>query len=189
MEFLSDTPIWVTALLIFALRVVDVSLGTIRTIAVVHGRVRASVVLGFVEILIWVTAISSVIANLSRSPLLLVAYAGGFATGNATGILLERRLAWGNVIVRFLSTPAAQQIASYLRDKGHWAAVFQAAGPEDDHSLVFGTCPKSQLRAVIEEARRLDPEVVYSVEPVLESGAPSRPLPHATGWRSTFLRK
>lgn len=190
MEFLSDMPLWLTATMIFGFRVLDVSLGTVRTIAVIHGRIRASVVLGFLEILIWVTAISQVVANLGQSPLLLLAYAGGFAAGNATGILLERRLAWGTVIVRLISIHATAGIVSQLRSRGHWAAVFKGEGASGDELLIFTTCTKSSLRSTLEAVRKLDPGVVYSVEPVLESGPVMRqPLPHQTGWQGRYLRK
>lgn len=191
MDALLHAPIWVTALAIFSLRILDVSLGTIRTIAVVHGRIRASVALGFFEILIWVTAISSVITNLSESPLLLVAYAGGFATGNATGIMLERKLAWGTVLLRVLSVSAPDEIANVLRQGDLRTAVFEGHTASGRESLVFGTCAKQRLRGVLGEIRRLDPDAVYSVEPVLESSPAMnrQPLPHATGWRAAFLRK
>src|SRR3989304_8159894 len=61
MGFLETLPIWFLAGLIFSLRIFDVSLSTMRTISVVTGRIRFSVFLGFVEILVWVTAISQVI--------------------------------------------------------------------------------------------------------------------------------
>lgn len=190
MELLSSAPVWLTAVAIFGLRVLDVSLGTVRTIAVVHGRIRASVVLGFLETLIWVTAISQVMANLDRSPLLLIAYAGGFAAGNAAGILLERRMAWGSVLIRFVSSHTSGELARYVRRQGDWAVVFQGEGAQGVESMVFATCSKPRLRDTLDAAREMDPEVVYSVEPILETGpVPRQPLPHPTGWRGTFLRK
>ena len=98
-----ELPVWALAACIFLLRVADVSLGTVRTIVVVHGRIRLSVLLGFVEVLVWITAVSQVILRLRESPVLVVAYAAGFATGNAVGILLERRLALGHCVVRMIS--------------------------------------------------------------------------------------
>ena len=60
MEQLLSYNMVLTALLIFVLRVVDVTLGTIRTISMVNGRVLSSVILGFFEVLIWITVISGV---------------------------------------------------------------------------------------------------------------------------------
>lgn len=60
MEFTQGLGVGVIAVLIFTLRVCDVSLGTLRTISVVNGRLALSVILGFCEILLWVTAVSHV---------------------------------------------------------------------------------------------------------------------------------
>jgi uncharacterized protein YebE (UPF0316 family) len=187
----SSLPIWGLALLIFVLRVGDVTLGTVRTLSVVQGRVRLSVFLGFFEILIWVTAISQVVTNLSESPLLAVAYAGGFAAGNATGILLERRLAMGSVVVRLISARASDPIAAFLDERRHPVAVFDGRGKgEAPVRLVYTTCRRKELREVLDRARALDADVIYAVEPLLEGSLPFRqPLPHATGWRAVFLRK
>ena len=90
--FVTDLPAWALAGTIFLLRIIDVSLGTMRTITVVNGRLRLSVALGFFEVLVWVTAVSQVILRLRDHPILVLAYAAGFAAGNAVGILLERKL-------------------------------------------------------------------------------------------------
>lgn len=187
----SAMPTWGLALLIFFLRVGDVTLGTVRTLSVVQGRVRLSVFLGFFEILIWVTAISQVVTHLAESPLLAVAYAGGFATGNASGILLERRLAMGSVVVRMISAKASDAIAAYLESLGHSVALFDGHGKgEAPVRLVYTTCRRKELRGILEYARGLDADVIYAVEPLLEGSLTFRqPLPHATGWRAVFLRK
>ncbi|MGD9048067.1 MAG: DUF5698 domain-containing protein, partial [Anaerolineae bacterium] len=55
------------ASLIFALRVTDVALGTVRTITIMRSRRNLAALLGFVEVTIWVVAISQVI-TLARGP-------------------------------------------------------------------------------------------------------------------------
>ena len=48
------------ALMIMTLRIIDVSLGTIRMIITVQGKKYVAGAIGFVEVTIWVLAISSV---------------------------------------------------------------------------------------------------------------------------------
>ena len=103
MQLLENLPVWLLAVVVFSLRIVDVSLGTVRTIAVVQGWIKLSVVLGFFELLIWIAAVSQVIARVKEQPILMLAFAGGFAAGNAAGILLERVLALGTCVVRIVS--------------------------------------------------------------------------------------
>ena len=186
----SELPTWGLALIIFALRVCDVTLGTVRTLTVVQGRIRTSVALGFFEILIWVTAISQVVTHLSESPLLAVAYAGGFAAGNATGILLERRLAMGSVVVRLISARASDAIAAHLQGLGQAVAQFDGHGKGDAPvRLVYTTCGRRALRGLLEFAQEQAPDLISADEPLLEGTTYRQPLPHATGWRAVFLRK
>ena len=90
MELFESVPVWILAGLIFSFRVIDVSLGTVRTLMTVQGRIGTAFMLGFIEICIWTMAIAQVITNVADHPLLVVAYAGGFASGNALGIVVER---------------------------------------------------------------------------------------------------
>ncbi len=58
---------WTTVgnvLLIFLLRVTDVSLGTVRTMMIMRGMRKWAALTGFVEVTIWVVAVGRVIANL-----------------------------------------------------------------------------------------------------------------------------
>jgi uncharacterized protein YebE (UPF0316 family) len=181
---------WTLALLVFCLRIVDVSLGTMRTIAVVQGRRKLSVFLGFFEVLIWLTAVSQVILRVQTSPLLIVAFAAGFATGNAVGITLERRLALGAVIVRMISSRTAQPIAARIRQLGLRATTFEGHGACGPETLIYVTCPRDRLHGILASAREIEPEIIYAVEPIREwnSGLPA-PLPNATGWRAALQRK
>jgi len=60
---------WV-GLAIFVASLVDVSLGTIRTIATVQGRSRLAFILGFFEITLWLTVISAIVEEKSPIPYL-----------------------------------------------------------------------------------------------------------------------
>ena len=77
-------------LLIFCLRIVDVSLGTVRLIMVTRGIRKWAVLIGFFEVTIWVVAISQVMSNLNNVWNVL-AYSGGFASGTFVGMYLESR--------------------------------------------------------------------------------------------------
>lgn len=158
------------AALIFCLRICDVSLGTIRTISVVEGRVQLSVILGFFEVLIWITAVSQVIARIGESPLFLFAYAGGFATGNAVGILLERWLAMGSTVVRFISMERGYELAEDLRSHGWQVTTFAGQGRDGERLLVYAIVPRKDTALLLKRARAVDPGVFYVVERISELG-------------------
>ncbi len=169
-ETLATLPIAPLAALIFCLRIGDVSLGTIRTIAVVEGRVNLAVLLGFFEVLIWITAVSQVIQRVDESPVLLLAYAAGFASGNAVGILLERWLAMGSTVVRFISNERGEELARDLRAHGWMVTTFAAQGGEGERLLLYAIVPRRDTAALLGRARIVDPGVFYVVERVSELG-------------------
>ncbi len=188
MEILNELPIWVVALLIFALRVTDVSLGTMRTLSVVEGRITLSVLLGFVEILIWVTAISQVIVRIDQAPLLAVAYAGGFAAGNACGIMLDRTIATGSCVVRMITRTDPSKLIEQLHTVGAAATSFAGSGVDGPRTLLFTHCPRRDLEDVLAAARQVDPGLFYTVERFTRTEH-AGPLPHPTGWRAVLKKK
>ncbi len=59
-----DTEIF-TMIFVFFARILDVSLGTLRILLIARGYKYIAPALGFAEILVWLTAISQVLQNLS----------------------------------------------------------------------------------------------------------------------------
>lgn len=77
MEWIASIPVWLLCLLIFGLRVCDVTLGTVQTVAIVKGYLGVAVALGFFEVLIWILAVSQVIVRINESISLAIAFATG----------------------------------------------------------------------------------------------------------------
>ena len=89
--------------LIFIARVCDVTIGTLRIISVSRGYKFLAPVFGFFEVLIWIVVIGKVMQNLGNV-FCYIGYAGGFATGNLVGIIIEERLAMGILLIRIINT-------------------------------------------------------------------------------------
>jgi uncharacterized protein YebE (UPF0316 family) len=190
MEWVFSIPLWVLCVLIFLLRVCDVPLGTVRTVAIVKGHVSMAVVLGFFELMLWVLAINQVISRLAESWSLTSAYAGGFTIGIAAGVLVERKLAMGTSVVRLLSSKHREATANVLRSDGHTVSTFHGEGSRGPVSLAYAPTPQRHPHRLTRTARSHDPMVFWTNEPACESSAgPSlmlRPVPYPTGWRATF---
>ena len=75
-------------LLIFGLRVIDMSLDTLRVLFVMRGRKGLAWILGFFQSLIFIIAISSVLTHLGNV-FNIIGYAAGFATGNVVGMKIR----------------------------------------------------------------------------------------------------
>ena len=103
MDFLLSPQAWLMAALIFGLRVLDMTLDTLRVLFVMRGRKKIAWVLGFFQSAIFVIAISTVLSNLDN-PLNIIGYAAGFATGNVVGMVIEERLAIGHTMINIISS-------------------------------------------------------------------------------------
>jgi uncharacterized protein YebE (UPF0316 family) len=193
MEWLASIPVWLLCVLVFLLRVSDVTLGTLRTVAIVKGHIKPAVILGFFELLIWVAAISQVISRLNESWWLALAYAAGFAAGNGLGLAVERALSRGNAVIRILSRNEGQSIAARLRGDGHSVVTFLGEGEDGPVSLVYAVAPRRDTRRMVEAARAVDADLLYVTEPAHETNSEVqlrlRPVPNPTGWRSVLKKK
>lgn len=153
-------------LVIFALRIGDVSLGTVRTILTVRGRREVAAAIGFVEVLIWIVAVGNALQHLG-SLYHVVGYAGGFAAGTYVGISVEGALAMGTVVVRAIIPDEADgSTARLLRDKGYAVTEVDArgqAGPLDVLNVVVG---RGEAPRVVDLVEGHAPRSFISVEEV-----------------------
>lgn len=125
MSYFSDPHAWLFALLIFFLRICDMSMDTLRVLFVVRGKKLFVWILGFMQSVIFVVAISSVLTG-ERNYLNILGYATGFATGNIVGMIIESKLAIGHILVTIISSTRGSSIAERLRASGY--AVTEIAG-------------------------------------------------------------
>jgi uncharacterized protein YebE (UPF0316 family) len=150
MTLLLTPEAWLSAGLIFLLRVGDMSLDTLRVLFVMRGRKSIAWVLGFFQALIFVLAISSVLSNLGNL-LNVIGYAAGFATGNVLGMLIEERLAIGYIHLRMVSPHRGSAIAEQLRDEGY--AVTEVPARGKDGMVAVLSC--SVLRKNVDRVRAI----------------------------------
>lgn len=153
---------------IFCARIADVSIGTLRTICVVRGMRVVAPILGFFEVAIWITAVSGVLNHLNHW-YNIMAYAGGFAAGNAVGMWIEERLAIGMQAVRLISSTKSAAVAAGLRLAGYAATELKGHGLNGDVSICFVVVPRKESSQVIRVAESIDPEVFITVEDVKSS--------------------
>jgi uncharacterized protein YebE (UPF0316 family) len=159
------TEIILGTLLIFFLRIVDVSIGTFRIVVLMRGQVGLASVLGFLESLTWVAAASVVFANLG-DPIRAVAFAAGFGTGVLVGGLVERRIAMGTAFVRIVASVDAEQAAGPLRKAGFLVTVLNAEGRDGDVRVAFLVLPRRKVKEALALVHEINPDAFVTVEEV-----------------------
>lgn len=135
---------WYIPLVIFLSRIVDVSLGTFRTILVVRGEKYGAALISFFELSIWILAISGTLVYI-RNPFALIAYSGGFAIGTIIGIYLENRAAIGKQAMRIINAESNLNVSNYLRKKEYAVTTVDAHGMKGDVELCFVVVPRKEM--------------------------------------------
>lgn len=150
---------------IFFARIFDVSFGTLRIISVSRGQKLLAAVLGFVEILIWIFAISQIFNNLNN-PACYFAYACGFATGNYMGIVLEERIAMGSVMLRVVTREDGEELCAALRQLDIGVTEADAHGASGPVKVIFAVVKRRDLARVMETVRQFNPKAFFTIEDV-----------------------
>ena len=159
-----DVNTLVTGMLIFAARIADVSLGTVRIIVTVQGRRVIAFFLGICELLIWITVVSTVIHQIKDQPVLALFYAFGYATGNVVGINLERKLALGFIILRVITRTAGKSLADRIRSMGQPVTVFRGEGMRGPVDELYIACRRRDLQRILAVVKKEDSEAFYITE-------------------------
>ncbi|MEK6256667.1 MAG: DUF5698 domain-containing protein [Chloroflexota bacterium] len=163
MQFTFTTEAWIWASLIFILRVVNMSLDTLRVKMVIRGRKVAAWVLGFIQTIIHVVVLTTVINDLSNV-LNVVAYAAGFATGNVVGMWVEERLAIGHINLRIISPNLGVAIVKRLRNEGYAVTEIPARGKDGAVTLLNASIYRRHVGEVMKMVQDVDPLAFMTAE-------------------------
>lgn len=152
-------------LLIFLSRIVDVTIGTIRIVMVAKGHKNIAPILGFFEVFIWLLAITRIIQNLDNW-VCYVAYAGGFATGNYIGLIIEEKMAIGIVKIQIITSIDASNLIMNLKAAGYGITHHEAHGGNENVSIIYSIINRNEIQKVEEIVKTTNPKAFYSIEDV-----------------------
>jgi len=152
-------------ILIFLARIFDVSIATIRIIFVLSGKKVLAPLLGFFESLVWLMAIGQIIQNVDNV-FSYIAFAAGFACGTLVGILLEEKIALGNVVVRVITRMPAKELIDFLISKNYQYSNVKAEGKDGDVNILFTVLNRNKLDSFIAEINRFNPNAFFTIEGV-----------------------
>ena len=169
-----NTTVFVTSLLIVLARITDVSLGTLRMVAVIQGRRAFATVLGFFEAVVYVCVVAKVLLNMNQ-PVYAVAYGLGYAAGVYLGMFIEQRLAFGKQLV-FLLTARGPELAEVLRAGDYRVAEVRGHVPEGERTILCVEVPRRETQKLIRLANTVDERCAFIVHDIrlmeMKSGTP-----------------
>lgn len=152
-------------LLIFLARIVDQSIGILRILFATKGFKYLALLAGFFESIVWLLAISQIMKHLDNV-YCYIAFAGGFAFGNFTGIYIEQRLSIGNVIVRVVFQKDSKLTILLLKRLKFRITIVDAMGMDSPVKMIFATIRRNDLKRFISILNKNNPNAFYTVEDV-----------------------
>jgi uncharacterized protein YebE (UPF0316 family) len=150
-------------LFIFVLRVLGVSLSTVRVLLMTRGMKLISAVFGFFEVLVYAIAIGKVVQDLNNIPN-LISYCLGFSVGTLLGMLLEERIAIGFATIRVVYPGQSHQIAEAIRHAGYGATEGIAHGKEGIVGTIKTIVRRREVEAVCGIIYQCAPDAFITIE-------------------------
>ncbi|MFO7369425.1 MAG: DUF2179 domain-containing protein [Bacteroidales bacterium] len=193
MEIL-NTPVFdflLLPLLIFIMRICDVTLDTMRIIFMTKGFRNVAPIIGFFEVLIWIVAITRIMENINNW-VTYIAYAAGFATGNYIGMLLDEKLAIGHELIRVITKVDSTDLAKALREAGFGVTTVKASGMQGDVGVLFIIVNRRNQKKAIGIIQQHAPNAFFTIENIhyVNRELDKHMLSHTMGSRFfPFVRK
>lgn len=142
---------------IFLVRIIDVSLGTIRTIFSVKGENLVASIIGFVEITVWFLIVKEALNTDTNGFWITISYAGGFSTGTYIGGLLSNKFINGNLGVQIITEDKNNYLITQLRKEGYAVSVIDVKGQnEQGKYMLFIEITNKNFEHLKEIVKKID---------------------------------
>lgn len=148
-------------------KIIEVSLQTLRIVLITKGERFVGAVLGFIEVMIWLTVVGTVLDGIKEDPIKMIVYALGFSLGNYIGSMIEERLAFGDVtITSIIEDKEDCLLVETLRDNDFAVTVMDGRGRDSNKKVLMIFIRKTSLKKVISIIEANQPNAVITTSDV-----------------------
>lgn len=130
-----NTGIFLLCLKIFFVRIIDVSLGTFRTIITVKGKAFYASVIGFIEVFVWFLIVREALNTDIESIWIAISYSLGFATGTYIGSILSKHFIEGTLSIQIITTK--YNLVNVIRENGYGVSVINVNGKDEEEKYML----------------------------------------------------
>ena len=149
-------------------RIVDMSLGTMRTVFTVKGKTYISAIIAFTEAMLWFLLVREALnfeAKGMETYWIAIAYALGFAIGTFCGGFITTKFIKTKINVQIISTTKNEELVKSLSDAGFGATILVATGAtkkEERYMLLIETDNK-QIKNLKTIVSQNDPKAFITI--------------------------
>lgn len=151
-------------LAILLVKIFEVTLGTIRIVLITKGERLKGAILGVIEVIIWVSLVSTVLNNVTEDPIKIVIYAVGFGLGNYCGSLVEEKLALGTTRIEIIVLEEkADPLTQAIRDQGFAVTVIDGQGKDHPRKILVSILQRKRIKEYISLVRKIQKDAMVTV--------------------------
>ena len=138
---------------IFVSRIIDVSLGTLRTMFVVKGNKIVSSSIAFIEVFVWFYAARVALVNYDNSITIAIFYSLGYATGTYLGTLLNEMLVDGIYNIEVISSKIKVSDILKIKKANYGLSVVKTI---DNKLIIYLSINKKRYKDCIKLIKSID---------------------------------
>ncbi len=146
---------WLCAKIFFA-RLIDVSLGTFRTINTVKGRDLIAALIGIVEITVWFLVVKEALNTDNNSVWIVCSYALGFSVGTYIGGKISKVFIKSNLEVQVILSSKNDDVVKKIRESGYGVTAIEVYGTKDLKYMLYIQIRDNSLEKLKSIVRKLD---------------------------------
>lgn len=122
---------------IFGARIIDVSLGTIRTVIVVKGKNLLGSLLGFLEVTVWFLVVEQALSSANSNIFVVTSYSLGFAVGTYVGGKFSKKFIKSKLEVQVVTSSDVKLMIENIRNNGYAVSILKLESLNEDNKYML----------------------------------------------------
>lgn len=151
--------------LIFAFKVIENTLSTLRIILVSNGKKILGAVLQGIASIVWVISTSLVVINIQKDPFKIISFTLGALIGSYIGSIIEEKLALGtNIITTIINKNLTKEITYALKKQKHEAIILNGKNIYEQKNILLIITKRKQNQNIIKLIKNIDNNATIIIE-------------------------
>lgn len=146
---------------IFFARILDVSIGTVRTVIMVKGKIYITTFLAFIEVLIWLIVAREALITSAKSIMIPISYSLGYATGTFIGTYISNNFIKGTRRVEIITKKNQIRLINNLRNNNFAVSIVDLKN--NKNGLLICEIKNSRQKELIKIVKEIDPDAFIAI--------------------------
>ena len=156
--------ILISCIEVFFGRILDVGIGSVRTIFLVKQKNLIACILAFIEIIIWFLIARQILTDKEINAFIILSYALGYALGTYIGGLINKYFVKGTLTALIISSKSKKVMISSLKELNYGVTAIPL---EDNKYMFLIEFKKRNMKKLKETIKQIDRDAFIIVNETL----------------------